>query len=61
MLLTVPWGYAVWVGRRDLDPVTGEAAVMITAKGTVKPLLTHTSLFTNCVTVLEEYVVGYDN
>ena len=57
MLLTLPWAAAVYLGRRDMDPQTGEAAFTTTANGSRKALTTQTSLTGSCVTTLEEYVV----
>lgn len=56
MLLTLPWAFAVYLGRRDVDPQTGEAAFTLTSNGARKPLTTQTSLTQSCVTTLDEYV-----
>lgn len=50
MLLTIPWGIGVFLGRRDYDEVTDAAAHTPERK----PKHTHTSLWTNCVTTLPE-------
>jgi len=50
MLLTVPWGLGVYLGRRDYDAESDCAA----RGDDRKPKLTHTSLWSNCVTVLPE-------
>jgi Ca2+/Na+ antiporter len=47
MLLTIPWGMGVWLGRRDYDEEHNCATMH-------KPKLTHTSLWTNCVTALPD-------
>jgi hypothetical protein len=56
MLLTLPWAFAVYLGRRDVDPQTGEAAFIVSASGARKPVTTRTSLTGSCVTTLDEYV-----
>lgn len=53
MLLTLPWAAAVFLGRRDVDE-NGRAA-SFTKSGKTKPLLTHFSFFTNCITTQNEY------
>jgi Ca2+/Na+ antiporter len=50
MLLTIPWGLGIFLGRRDYDPVNDCAA----STPDRKPLLTHTSLWTNCCTTLPD-------
>ena len=56
MLLTLPWGYAVYLGRRDIDEVTGHAKEGVEVNGKVKPVLTHFSLFSNVVTTTEDVI-----
>lgn len=58
MLLTLPWGAAILLGRRDIDSQTGDAAYSISASGRKKPLLTHFSIYTNGVTVLDDVLVS---
>jgi Ca2+/Na+ antiporter len=50
MLLTLPWAIGIFLGRRDIDPKTG--SVVLTQPK--KPKVTHFSLRTNGVTVLDE-------
>lgn len=50
MLLTIPWAVGCLLGRRDLDPKTGAALV----PGHKQPKVSHFSLSTNVVTVLDE-------
>jgi len=50
MLLTIPYGFGVLLGRRDYDEDNDCAALTPERK----PKLTHTSLFGNCVTLLPE-------
>eukprot|EP00455_Lapot_gusevi_P045713 TRINITY_DN588_c0_g2_i1.p1 TRINITY_DN588_c0_g2~~TRINITY_DN588_c0_g2_i1.p1 ORF type:complete len:472 (+),score=186.00 TRINITY_DN588_c0_g2_i1:277-1692(+) len=54
MLLTIPWAVGIYLGRRDLDSQTGEAASIVLPNGRKKPILTHFSLTTNVVTVLDD-------
>ncbi len=53
MLLTLPWAGAVWLGRRDLDASTGEAAFTTNAAGIKKAKLTVTTL-QSCVTTTND-------
>lgn len=38
-LLTIPWSLAVFLAKRDIDPVTGEAAVQLSG-GSKRPKYT---------------------
>lgn len=53
-ILTLPMAAAIYLGRRDYDPVTDAAAVTATNR----PKLTHFSLHTNCITLLKETTFG---
>jgi hypothetical protein len=48
MLITIPWAFGVYFGRRDYDPKTGEA--LVAKHG--QPKVSHFSLTNNCVTVM---------
>lgn len=50
LLLTLPWAASVYIGRRDLDLVTGEAATYTDEKGVTRPMLTEFSWSQNVVT-----------
>lgn len=49
MLLTLPWAAGVFLGRRDLDPSTGQAATVV-VDGKTKAKYTSFSLTENVVT-----------
>jgi Ca2+/Na+ antiporter len=54
MLLTIPWAAGVYLGRRDIDDETGEAAVYTDSKGRKKPKLTGFSWGKTGVTAFDE-------
>eukprot|EP00475_Leptophrys_vorax_P011528 TRINITY_DN1808_c0_g1_i1.p1 TRINITY_DN1808_c0_g1~~TRINITY_DN1808_c0_g1_i1.p1 ORF type:complete len:530 (+),score=153.68 TRINITY_DN1808_c0_g1_i1:851-2440(+) len=53
MLLTIPWAAGIYLGRRDIDPETGEAA-LITEKGKKKPKYTSFTWTQTGVTAFDE-------